>query len=225
MSDATRVQALFGSGIVTVEAVPELVDDQLFADERAHIASSVAKRRAEFGTARVCARKALSLLGVPAMSLVPYADRSPRWPAHVVGSISHTKNYCAVAVANSAHVQSLGLDVEEDRTLDQAIVEAICTANERRALSFHSALQRDAVVYFGAKEAFYKCQYPLTRTFLDFQDVELELDLARCTFRPRLTKRLVAQPVWCDQLVGHFTRRDGLVLCGVELRRAQGVIA
>jgi 4'-phosphopantetheinyl transferase EntD len=225
MTVVTKVQALFGNDIVTVEALPALVDEQLFAAERAYIANAVPKRRAEFGTARVSARKALALLGVPAMSLVPYEDRSPRWPANVVGSISHTKHYCAVAVASSAHVQSLGLDVEEDRALDSGIVEAVCTPNERRALAFQHTLQRDAVVYFGAKEAFYKCQYPLTRTFLDFQDVELDLDLARGTFRPRLIKRLAARAAWSDRLIGHFIRRDGLVLCGMELRSAQGAIA
>jgi 4'-phosphopantetheinyl transferase EntD len=217
LSSRTKVQALFGVDVITAEALPELVDEQLYADERAHVSNAVPKRRAEFGTARVCARRALAQLGLPPVSLVPYEDRAPRWPDNTVGSISHTKNYCAVAVALASSVRSLGLDVEEDRALDFGVVKAVCTPSERRSLTLNQDPSHDAVLYFGAKEAFYKCQYPLTRTFLDFQDVELDLDIARGTFRVRVIKPLPARPEWFDRLTGRFIRRDGLVLCGLEL--------
>ena len=96
---ATRLLELFSAGCVAEEAVPQLHDAELFPEERACLAKAVEKRRAEFGTARVCARRALAQLGFPPMPLVPNKDRSPVWPQGVVGSITHTRGYCAVIVA------------------------------------------------------------------------------------------------------------------------------
>ena len=211
----TLIAPLFGPGCVTEAAAPCLVDQQLFPDEQAHIQRAVPKRRAEFGTARVCARRALARLGVAATSLVPMEDRAPRWPPGIVGSIAHTHDYCAVVVANAQRFRSLGLDVEVDKPLTPEIVRMVCTERERRTLGERSA--RDAIVYFAAKEAFYKCQYPLTKRFLDFQDVELAVDFARGCFESRVLAPFAAKPAWLDRLPGRFTRREGLVLCGVTL--------
>lgn len=215
--DATRVQALFSDCVVSVEAIPALVDDQLFPEERECIRAAVPKRRAEFGTARVCARRALSEFGYAAAALVPHADRSPAWPAGIVGSITHTQGYCAVAIARASELRSLGLDAEVDRTLEPGIINMICTPEERRVLASRPHGERDAIAYFGAKEAFYKCQYPLTRTFLDFQDVELDLDFAAGTFSTRSVRGPVKEHPWLTRLHGSFLRRDQLVVCGVEL--------
>lgn len=223
IADATlpqksRVESLFGPNCVVEAAVPALVDCELFADEYAHVAQAVPKRRAEFGTARVCARRALARLGIAPVSLVPAEDRSPRWPNGVVGSIAHTGNYCAVVVASAREYRSLGLDIEQDKLLPPDLVAMICTARERRTLATRSA--RDAIVYFSAKEAFYKCQYPLTQRFLDFLDVELEVDFARGTFHARVLIEFESRPEWLDRLRGRFTRGAGLVSCGIALATA-----
>jgi 4'-phosphopantetheinyl transferase EntD len=176
----------------------------------------VEKRRAEFGTARVCARRALAQLGYPPLPLVPNKDRSPVWPEGVVGSITHTRGYCAVIVAPSSAYTSLGVDAEQDKALTADLIEMICTPREREAL-----VDRDAVIFFAAKEAFYKCQYPLTQKYLGFQDVELDVDFARGTFAARIIKRDLGMdaPAWLEQLQGRFVREHGLVLCGMSLRR------
>jgi 4'-phosphopantetheinyl transferase EntD len=209
---ATRLAQLFDAGCVVEEAVPQLYDEQLFPEERAQLANAVEKRRAEFGTARVCARRALARLGFAPMPLVPKADRSPVWPEGVVGSITHTRGYCAVVVALRSTVVSLGVDAEQDKTLTPDLIEMICTPNECVGL-----LDRDAVVYFAAKEAFYKCQYPLTQKYLGFKDVELDLDLAQGTFSARIIKADVDKPAWLAQLRGSFLREHGLVLCAMSL--------
>jgi 4'-phosphopantetheinyl transferase EntD len=208
---ATRLAQLVAAGCVVEEAVPQLYDAALFPEERAQLARAVEKRRAEFGTARVCARKALARLGFAPMPLVPNADRSPVWPAGVVGSITHTRGYCAVVAAMQSAVISVGVDAEQDKLLTPDLIEMICTPGERAQLSDH-----DAVVYFAAKEAFYKCQYPLTQKFLGFQDVELELDLANGTFGARIIKADAEKPAWLAQLQGRFLREQGLVLCAMS---------
>jgi 4'-phosphopantetheinyl transferase EntD len=212
---STLVAPLFSEHCITEEAEPSLVDDQLFPEEREHLAKAVVKRRAEFGTARVCARRALARLGITPLALVPAPDRAPRWPAEIVGSIAHTRNYCAVVVARSEHVQAVGLDVEQDKMLAPELIAMICTQREREQLGAHS--ERDAIVYFSAKEAFYKCQYPLTKTFLDFADVELDVDLARGVFQARIVKPNVPVPDVFSRLQGAFLRERGLVLSALTL--------
>ena len=207
---AMRLLELFGPGCFAEEAVPQLHDAQLFPEERACLANAVEKRRAEFGTARVAARRALAQLGFPPRPLVPNKDRSPVWPDGVVGSITHTRGYCAVIVASASDFVSLGVDAEQDKTLTTELIRMICTPAEREGLK-----DSDAVLYFAAKEAFYKCQYPLTRKFLGFQDVELDLDLARGTFAARIVKDM-DKPAWLEQLQGRFVREHGLVLCGMS---------
>jgi 4'-phosphopantetheinyl transferase EntD len=213
--DASWFQPLFDANCAIEAAAPTLVDDQLFPEERAFIQKAVPKRRAEFGTARLCARRALARLGIAPCALLPEEDRAPRWPSGVAGSISHTQGCCAVVVARSAHQRSLGLDVEQDKTLAPELRAMICTARERRVLGSREA--QDAMLYFAAKEAFYKCQYPLTRLFLDFLDVELEVDFTRGTFQARVLKAIDAKPAWIDRLPGRFIRQNGLWLCGVTL--------
>jgi 4'-phosphopantetheinyl transferase EntD len=214
-SPATLIASLFSSGVVTEEAAPALVDAQLFPEERAHISNAVPKRRAEFGTARVCARKALARLDMAAGPLVPHEDRAPRWPDGVVGSISHTQDYCAVAVARAQLMHSLGLDVEQDKLITPDMIALICTAAERRRL----ADPRDGIVYFAAKEAYYKCVYPLAHVFLDFQDVELELDCKALRFNARIITPALAAVAARHQPQGRWKRERGLVLCAAELPR------
>lgn len=208
----TQLAQLFDARCAIEEAVPQLYDAELFPEERVQLANAVEKRRAEFGTARVCARRALARLGFEPMPLVPNKDRSPVWPAGVVGSITHTRGYCAVVVALNSVLVSLGVDAEQDKALTPDLIEMICTPAERVGL-----LERDAVLYFAAKEAFYKCQYPLTQQYLGFQDVELDLELARGTFSARIIKPELEKPVWLAQLRGSFLREHGLVLCAMSL--------
>jgi 4'-phosphopantetheinyl transferase EntD len=166
------------------------MNEQLFPDERQYVSRAVIKRQAEFGTARVCARRALARLGIAACSLLPNPDRSPRWPRGIVGSISHTAGCCAVAVTSSPHIAGLGLDIELDTRLDGGLEAMICTENERLWLN-HANGDRAQLgkLFFSAKEAFYKCQYTMTRSLIDFRDVELKIELGAESFSvARLTR-------------------------------------
>lgn len=192
-------------------------DDGLFLEERAHVQAAVAKRRAEFATARILARKALAALGAPSVALVPGPDRAPVWPPGFTGSISHCTDYCAVAVARSRDVASLGLDVEDLRELDPSMHDLVLTPAERNWLRAQPAALQPMlpIVIFSAKEAYYKCQYPITRGFLDFQDVELGLAWATGTFEARVLKQ--GWPAAVARLDGRFLIAEGRVGCGVAL--------
>lgn len=157
---------------------PRLVFDALYPGEREFVAGAVVQRQAEFGTARVCARNALAQLGEPAIDLTPYPDRSPRWPVGVVGSISHVAECCAVAVTNDPSVLACGIDVERTVPLPRELEALVCTASEQAWLSGQAEATRGVLgkVLFSAKEAVFKCQFPVSRAMLEFKDVELELD-------------------------------------------------
>jgi 4'-phosphopantetheinyl transferase EntD len=176
--------ALAGPRINCAAAKAGKVDEQLFPEERAHLTRAAEQRRCEFGTARVLARTVLSGMGVAAQSLVPNPDRSPRWPADVVGSITHSHGYCAVAAAHADVVAGIGLDLERAVALRDGMELKIATEQERQWLGDCDTQRRPwlAALLFSAKEAFYKCQHPLTRTWLDFQDVELSIDLRTESF-------------------------------------------
>lgn len=213
----SALSTLFGPGTHVVEATARLVDSELYPEELDFIRGAVASRRAEFGTARICAREALAKLGIAPGPLVPRGDRAPSWPPGVVGSISHTHGYCAVVVGPSPPLRSVGLDVEELRTLEPGVAELVLTAREQAWLRCEPPRrQNDLVVaVFCAKEAFYKCQYPVTGKFLEFGDVEIDLRQDQGTFVAR-----VLLPVWPlgeTTLEGRVAYEDGRVLCGIDL--------
>lgn len=102
------------------------------------------------------------------------ADRSPRWPTGFVGSISHSRNWIVAAAARHDQWNSIGIDSEPIADPQQAALlkQEIGHAEEWRLLEgFRLSLPAAFTLLFSAKEAFYKCWYPLKQRFLDFKDV------------------------------------------------------
>jgi 4'-phosphopantetheinyl transferase EntD len=154
--------------------------------------------------ARILAREALRMLGAPSVSLVPNVNRAPTWPPGLVRSISHTNDFCAVVVGQAPPLRSIGLDVGNLRVLDRSIVEFILTSREQSWLRTQHSESYNKLVQltFSCKEAYYKCQYPVKKTFLDFHDVELDLDLERGRFEAQVLK--AGSPVGLELIPGIF---------------------
>ncbi len=151
---------------------------ELTDNERACTARAIARRQAEFATGRALAKKAMRTAGWIASELLPKTDRSPAWPEHCFGSISHSGEYCAAAVMPRSSERTIGIDLERARTLEPRVVDHIASANE--LMRMESELVRSGIdkelapiFVFSAKEALYKAQHPITQTFLGFFDVEL----------------------------------------------------
>jgi 4'-phosphopantetheinyl transferase EntD len=174
---ADAAKAILDPEVVVEAAGPAADPDEALPEEVRHAVAWAPARQREFASARVVARRALARLGVEAGALVPHADRAPRWPDGIIGSITHTRDLCLVAVARRGRLTSLGIDVERVTAATADIEELVCTAAERRWLDAQPAARRGANIrlVFSAKEAFYKCQYPLTKNYLDLQDVELAI--------------------------------------------------
>ncbi|WP_035577987.1 4'-phosphopantetheinyl transferase family protein [Halomonas sp. TG39a] len=146
----------------------------IFPIEEEAIALAVEKRRAEFAAGRSAAREALAKMGYAATAIPMGKDRAPIWPFGVVGSITHTASVCLAVTASTHRVLSVGVDVENLISLDNSLISQIAKPNEIELLSVTPEFA--ALRIFSMKEAAYKAQYMLSRTFLDFEALEVTKD-------------------------------------------------
>ena len=139
------------------------------------VGRAVAKRRREFLTGRTCARLALRRLGLEAGPLLAAPSRAPQWPAGAVGSITHTEGYCAAAVASSGRIASVGIDAQAIDAVSAPLWRLLFGPAEMALLAAEARCRRPelAALLFAAKEAFFKCQHPLTERMLSFQAVTI----------------------------------------------------
>jgi 4'-phosphopantetheinyl transferase EntD len=172
------LDGLLPHDVVTEYGDPGEPAPELFPEEAALVANAVAKRRNEFARGRACARAALSRLGIHGFALLSGPEREPLWPGGVVGSVTHTQGFCAVAVAEARRYLGIGIDVEPALPLPAELVERVCRPDELARLSTLDGLEplTAARLVFSAKEAAYKCQFAITRKYLGFQELGLDLD-------------------------------------------------
>lgn len=168
---------------------PLLPDDVLIAEmapadadpsalpllERGLIERAVEHRQQEFAAGRILARSLLHRAGADTDALLRDADRVPTWPQMVVGSITHCRSLCAVAVAPRAVSAGIGIDVEPAKPLDEGLHAMILRDAERSRVDALPPAVRSlgGILVFSIKEAVYKAIYPGRRYFLDFQQVEI----------------------------------------------------
>jgi 4'-phosphopantetheinyl transferase EntD len=151
------------------------VRGRLLPVEEPHVAAAVEARKRAFLAGRVCARGALEELRVCVDGVAARPDRQPAWPPGVVGSITHSEQYCAAAVAPATAFRGIGIDIEDIERCDVEMLPVICTARELAAVSrLPPPLRvRAGALLFSAKEAFFKCQYPVTGAWLYFHHVDV----------------------------------------------------
>ncbi len=167
---------LFSGGVVAAELRAPGDARLLLPAEAQSVAHAVPKRVQEFAAGRQCARRAMAEFGLSLQPVPAAPDRQPVWPGFLLGSITHTTGLCAAVVAERARVLALGLDSEVAGAVKRELWPSICTGAELQWLGGLPPAQRPAAatLIFSAKEAFYKCQYPLVGQRLDFQDVDVQ---------------------------------------------------
>ncbi|AOR30802.1 4'-phosphopantetheinyl transferase [Streptomyces fodineus] len=174
------IEELLPESVVAVEAHGDdpLWDAPLYPGEAAIVERAVDKRRREFAAVRGCARRAMEKLGVPAQSILSGERGAPRWPAGLIGSMTHCDGYCAAALTRAAELASLGIDAEPHGPLPEGVGPTVFLPAEAERLD-RLAGQRPAVhwdrILFSAKESVYKAWFPLTRTWLDFSEADITL--------------------------------------------------
>ncbi len=145
--------------------------------EELFVERAVEQRVKHFSTGRLCAKKALESLNITDVEILMNEDKAPVWPEGVVGSISHSKSMAGAVVAFANKVSSIGLDIETIGGVNPDMWDMLFLASEQAFLQQFTGdkLTFYTTLLFSGKEAFYKFQHPLTKTFLDFTDVAMNL--------------------------------------------------
>ncbi len=218
------IERLVPAGVVTAETREDLIEVELFPEERHTLGRAVEKRRREFVTGRACARRALAELGVSATA-IPNGERGePRWPPGIVGSITHCQGYRACAVARIGPVLAVGIDAEVNAALPAGVLDEVAFGPERELVTDEAPVDIDGGrvhldrLLFSAKEAVYKAWFPLARRWLGFEDAQVSIDPEQRTFDARL---LVPGPEIAGrrltQLEGRWWLEDGVIATAVVI--------
>ena len=150
--------------------------EDLTEEEKAASVSYHPSRRTEFATGRYCARRSMVELGAAPVSIPVGDNRQPVWPADITGSISHRMGLTGAIWARISDYRGIVIAIEGRTNVERMLWEQLFTMNELQMLDLAGtdAAAQLATLFFSFKESFYKMQFPLTRKFLDFRDVELQ---------------------------------------------------
>ena len=132
-------------------------------------------REQEYSLGRYCAKQAMKTIGIDCNVIQSSSHGFPIWPNGIVGSISHSKGVCLSAVAKSMDFESIGIDIEQFNRMKQSSVERI--THQKEIVEIGTDLKK-ATLLFSVKEAFYKAQFPIYKTPLNFKDLAFSLDFA-----------------------------------------------
>jgi len=140
-------------------------------------AHAAPQRRLEYLASRAGAAALLRAQGAASVEVTNGFDRAPVWPQGFTGSITHSPLLACVAVQPLAACASMGLDAQTILDDEAAIdVSRHCLrADEVRACVVKEPLcdRTLLTLMFSAKEAFFKCVYPLVRKHFDYTGVQV----------------------------------------------------
>lgn len=159
-------------------AIPEkiiLLNDSfayndIYRNEKARI--SIRDREHYLG--RECAKKGLMKLGFNDTIVKSGIHGEPIWPNNSIGSISHSKGHCFVAVAMKERFKAIGVDVEHFNRIKKASIGRIVHPLESDFIGDN--LER-ATILFAIKEAFYKAQFLDSKIAMNFKDLAVKIKL------------------------------------------------
>jgi enterobactin synthetase component D len=223
---STTFAALFPEDAVAAELRGFGDPSRLKPEEARSVERAVPKRRKEFAAGRQCARRALAELGLLDVAVLAAPDRQPIWPPEIIGSITHTAGLCAAVVSPSARLASIGVDTEICGAVKPELWPTICVAEESAWIGSLAPAERAAAVtlLFCGKEAFYKCQYPLTAERLGFDDVCLTVHAwgqggGAFSVRPVRPLALFERPGARESLQGRYRLHEQFVSAGMCVTR------
>lgn len=187
-----------------IEAFSGILDPK----EESLVANAVEKRHREFRAGRYAARDALVQLGRSPQPILAAKDRQPIWPDGMTGSISHSDSHVAVLAAHANNWAGLGVDIEPDTPIKDAVAMRILRPEERGEPQF-------AKLIFAIKEAGYKALYPRYGRFIGFEDARTKIEGDVCgAFEIEM---LLSDWEGPDLLQGRWTRSEGHWMAAVSI--------
>lgn len=191
--------------------------------------TAIPRRQLEFRAGRYCAMRAMSALdaSLSGCQVERSAAGAPMWPEGIVGSIAHCRDLAVAAVASTAHVRAIGIDVEgvisesEARNINRIVAWPAEVAHGRGAgLTRLEAL----TLVFSAKESIFKCLHPIVGSYFDFHDVRIvAVDPVSGTFAARVVRTLGDVVAAKSVLDGRFRMETQLIHTGVALEPGEVV--
>lgn len=175
------------------------------------IQKAINKRKAEFLAGRYVAQKALLSLGVFEHNIHIGTHRSPSWPDHYIGSITHSNEIAICAVVRNKHYIALGIDIEEclEMSFINEIIHTIIDNEEQQLLKNSPLKFIEAVtIAFSGKESLFKALYPLVGEYFDFKAVKIikiSPDVGQMIFQ--IQKKLSPKFTVGVNIEGHFLIR------------------
>ncbi|MGK0359310.1 MAG: enterobactin synthetase component D [Bradymonadia bacterium] len=187
--------------------------DVLLAAELACLSPrAVLKRRADFINGRAAAAACLAQLDHPRVAVARAEDRSPIWPAGLVGALTHSGGQALAAVGRGAEWSAIGLDLEHLSGLRRIeIADRVADTAERAWIGDD---RRRLLALFSAKESIFKALYPRFQKWFGFDAVRLR---ATSTGFDALVLQPLDRPVGSIVPVG-VRWMDDAVLTWVSLR-------
>ena len=219
---APELADLYPPGVAAAQLSGAPPEGCLTESEYQSIRHCASKRINDFTAGRLCVRRALAEFGVSGMSLPLRAGGPPKWPEPLTGSITHTHGYSAAVVCRGDRLRGIGVDSEQIDSVHAELWPRICTLGELAQLSRldPDGRARTAALIFTAKEAFYKCQFPLTGEWIEFEEVTIECgdwaaQAGSYVVQPRRALRL--QQAFPGRIEGRFRRHEPYVTSAVAL--------
>lgn len=183
---------LAGHQVHWLDRSTQLTEDttRLHSDEQTKAATIKSPtRRAEFERSRLLLRQ---LTGWQ-QPFLPDPSNRPSWPEGLCGSLSHKNGHVAAVISQSQTCSAIGLDCEDAEKDIRHLIDKVCTAREKKILE--DLTRVDAKINLGslvslifcAKEALFKCHYPLGLKMFWFHDAEADhLDVKNGTLTLRV---------------------------------------
>ncbi|TSE12168.1 4'-phosphopantetheinyl transferase superfamily protein [Mesorhizobium intechi] len=148
-------------------------EEALLPSEAVSYSNSVNAVRRQSGAARIVARSLLQEMGHPCGAINRSVGGAPTWPKGIVGSLAHDRETAVAAVSSTSRYLALGIDIEPAEPLPEDLIDIVTTDGERSRLGMSRLYAR---CLFVLKEAVYKASFPLNGLFLDFCDVEIDIE-------------------------------------------------
>ncbi|HEU5417061.1 MAG TPA: 4'-phosphopantetheinyl transferase superfamily protein [Streptosporangiaceae bacterium] len=217
------IEVILPAAVAVAESRTDFSDGHLYPAEQALLGRAAGARRRESATVRSLARAALAQLGLPPAPILRGEGGAPVWPDGVVGSMTHCRAYRAAAVARASVMCSVGVDAEPNEPLPPDVIDVVAHDDERARMCGLQAARPEVswdTLLFSAKESVFKTWYPLTRRWLDFDQVAIAVEPAGGTFYARLTDSSdTPGAAGTAGFAGRWLARDGLLLTAIAVRR------
>lgn len=148
------LSALLPNGARSHLSLVKDFQDNLYQTEEELLSGTSTARRREFVAGRTLSRFLLADLGCPSQPVLRGYDGMPIWPDGYCGSITHKQGVCGAIVAKNEALTSVGLDLELNQPLTEAVWRNFINEGE---LEDSPNFDWKANILFSCKEAAFKC--------------------------------------------------------------------